>query len=782
YSGENSDSLGEISGSPDRNLEFYDELVAANLDGQGTDEFILGDASDDRIHIYTTELTEINSFDVGFERYDDLAAGDLDGDGTPEIILGDASDPGGHSIRIFSQNGDEIGWYQVAGGYERYDRVAAGDLDGDGIDEIVFGDVSTGDDSIHILKWSASASGHITEAHKFFVDYSRKDEIAVGDVNGDGTAEIIYGCGSSFSSNLESRQRITVYDGDGNRLALSADISFSGADSLTAGDVNMDGRDEIIVAKVADRSIRVYKVSADGNFLETANLAGCFHTPNLIPIDDFYDGIKIVVGDVDGGSLTVGDPICRGQSEIDEQLIAVINAPPKHNGINNDPGIFTVSYEHDQTQTLTNTLTAITSFAFSDKIETKMNLVLSKMKVSLSRKFNLKQQQTSQTQVSIQIGEGLVADLADRKYAVTTIFDLFEYPVLDPQGDHLVIDGKPQYLLVSVPVSIGTPTLGYYNSSIHTLGDITSYPHQVSKLTNFSFEPIYDTAFVAGPDPSSAFIKKSESQFNENKASAEIKIALGLEIKGVGGSGKFSGEYGNQLISTHKLEFKENTSLEIDYAGGINDENKYYSAHAYAYYDTVDGHLVLDWLVNSYGSYYTSSLIGDLPWWLNLQPVFTPWLSLNSPLPLPTGQETYDYDDNGQTVRSDDPAACQPLGYEIADNQLNLLLDLPAFADPVDIYVTLYAPEIDPNRFYYVTPDGTTEPLTTHLLPWATFTSGDLNETLISGIPINTLPFGHYYFYLLVAPANQSPLNRYYLWSTVYKKEITINPIPINPH
>ncbi|NPA24689.1 MAG: hypothetical protein GXO34_02555, partial [Deltaproteobacteria bacterium] len=30
YSGENSDSLGEISGSPDRNLEFYDELVAAN--------------------------------------------------------------------------------------------------------------------------------------------------------------------------------------------------------------------------------------------------------------------------------------------------------------------------------------------------------------------------------------------------------------------------------------------------------------------------------------------------------------------------------------------------------------------------------------------------------------------------------------------------------------------------------------------------------------------------------------------------------------------------------
>ena len=219
-----------------------------------------------------------------------------------------------------------------------------------------------------------------------------------------------------------------------------------------------------------------------------------------------------------------------------------------------------------------------------------------------------------------------------------------------------------------------------------------------------------------------------------------------------------------------------NTSLKIDYAGGINDEDQYYSAHAYAYYDTVDGHLVLDWLVSSYGSYYTSSQIGDLPWWLNLKPGFKPWLNLNSPLPPPAGRKVFDYDDAGQTRRSDDPADCRPLGYEVADGRLSLLLDLPAFDNPVDVYIVLYAPAIDEDHFYCITRDGT-EVLTTRLIPWATFTSGDLNEILIGDIPVNGLPFGTYSLYLLAAPANQPPLDKYYLWSTSYIKKIVIKPI-----
>lgn len=761
-----------------RNLQTYDELVLANMDGQGTDEIIIGDASDNKIHIYTTSLGEITSFEVGFERYDDLAVGDVNGDGNKEIILGNANDPHGHGIQIFSMDGTEIGWIKISSGYERYDRIAVGDLDGDGVDEIIHGDASTGDDSIHIYKWNWNADGRVSELHKFNVNYSRYDEIAVADIDNDGYGDIIFGCGSS-SANPDIRNRITVYDMDGNVKAQSADIGFSGIDELAAGDVDMDGRAEIVVGKNSDHALHVYKVGEDGNFWEMDSFAVQYHTSGSD--DDRYDGEKIAIGDLDGGSITVGEPVCQGQMEIDDQVIAVINAPPKQESVNSDPGNFLVTYEHSQTETTSNTVTAVTGFTFSAKLTGKFNIGVVKVKASLDSKYNHSKKTQSGTSKSVQVGEGLTADQADRKVALTTTFDIFEYPVLDENGNQEVIDGEPQYLMVTVPISIGTPTLGYYNSSIHTLADLTSYPSQMSALVNYPFDPIYDYSFVAGPDPSSGLIKKSESYFNSQQTSSTIKISASVAASYMGYGATISGDYQHQSIATHRVEFKEDTSLEIEYAGGISDENKYYTAHAVAYYDSVDGHLVLDWLVPSYGSFYTAS--NFQPWMPNL--VFNPVISgnlqqyMSISLPVPTGKQSFEYhDDQGKMLRDREPKNCQPLGFKNPDSTLNLQVNLPTFDAPVDLYLAFYAPNLDEDHIYLFTPAGI-KPIVNSLIPWMSFSSGNINESVFGEIPLAQLPFGTYYFYLLASPANADPLVKYYLWGTSFTKQITFRPLPI---
>ncbi|MCD6199532.1 MAG: hypothetical protein J7K15_13355 [Deltaproteobacteria bacterium] len=755
-----------------RNLQTYDELVVADMDGQGTDEIIIGDASDNKIHIYTASLGEITSFGVAFERYDDLAVGDVDGDGNKEIILGDASDPQGQSIQIFRMDGTKIGWIKVSGGYERYDRIAVGDLDGNGVDEIIHGNASTGDDSIHIYKWNESAEGHVSELQKFNVNYSRYDEIAVADVDNDGEGDIIFGCGSS-SANPDIRHRITVYDIDGNVKAQSADIGFSGTDELAAGDVDMDGRAEIVVGKDSDHALHVYKVGEDGDFLPLDPFDVNYRTGGSD--DDRYDGEKIAIGDLDGGSITVGDPICRGQMEIDDQVMAVINAPPKQEGVNSDPGNFLVKYEHSQTETTSNTVTAVTGFTFSTKITGSFNIGVTKAKISMGWKYNHSKKSQSGTSTSVQVGEGLTADQADRKVALTTTYDVFEYPILDENGNQEIMDGEPQYLMVTLPVSIGTPTLGYYQSSIHTLDNVTSYPPQESKLVHYLFDPIYNYSFIAGPDPSSGFIKKSETYFNSQKTSSSIKISVSAAASYMGSSASISGDYQQQFIATHKIEFKEDTSLKIEYAGGISDENKYYTAHAVAYYDSEDGHLVLDWVVPSYGSFYTASNFN--PWMPNL--VFTGnlWQYMSISLPLPVGHQRFEYhDDQGTTLRNQEPANCRPLGFKNPDSTLNLQVDLPTFDAPVDIYLAFYAPDLDADHIYLFTPGGI-EVFTDTLIPWRSFSSGDINESVFGDIPLAHLPVGTYYFYLLASPANGNPVERYYLWGTSFTKQIYLHPL-----
>ncbi len=118
------------------------------------------------------------SFKIDFEQDDGLAVGDVNGDGIAEIVHGDRDD----WIRVYNMRGNKLGEFPVD--FEQDDGLAVGDVNGDGIAEVIHGDR---DDWIRVYDMRGN------KLREFPVDFEQDDGLTVGDVNGDGASEIIHG-------------------------------------------------------------------------------------------------------------------------------------------------------------------------------------------------------------------------------------------------------------------------------------------------------------------------------------------------------------------------------------------------------------------------------------------------------------------------------------------------------------------------------------------------------------------------------------------------------------
>jgi len=132
------------------------------------------------------------AYDENFRGGVNVATGDIDGDGIDEIITG-AGFTGGPQVRIFDSRGSVKGQFFA---YDKNSRngvtVATGDIDGDGIDEIITG---AGFNEKPIIK-IFDAQGNLQGQFFAYAEHFRGGvNVATGDTNGDGIDEIITGAG-----------------------------------------------------------------------------------------------------------------------------------------------------------------------------------------------------------------------------------------------------------------------------------------------------------------------------------------------------------------------------------------------------------------------------------------------------------------------------------------------------------------------------------------------------------------------------------------------------------
>jgi hypothetical protein len=128
-----------------------------------------------------------------FEIGDQFTAGELDGDNQSELIYlihGTAFDPVGEIQIVDPDTSGDLATYGPSVDINPWDAIAAGDVNGDGVDEIIWGAQDGGD--VYVIAWDGT-SGGFSEIGTIANVFARYDRIVAGDINDDGIAEIIHG-------------------------------------------------------------------------------------------------------------------------------------------------------------------------------------------------------------------------------------------------------------------------------------------------------------------------------------------------------------------------------------------------------------------------------------------------------------------------------------------------------------------------------------------------------------------------------------------------------------
>ncbi|GAB4486858.1 MAG: hypothetical protein OHK006_15200 [Thermodesulfovibrionales bacterium] len=205
-------------------------------------------------------VREFAPFGAGYSGDLSIASGDIDGDGFDEIIVSYGADAGNAArVKVFSRSGQPVTGadFILLDQEMKYGaRVAAGDFDGDGRAEIA---VSAGPgqaNSAHVAVYAYREGSLVATGVNIVAMGSMYGaNVAAGDVDGDGVAELVVAPGPDPNADAVARvfKIDTVLDCGGwsaSEFSTISATSLSGGygANVAAVDLNSDGRSEIILS------------------------------------------------------------------------------------------------------------------------------------------------------------------------------------------------------------------------------------------------------------------------------------------------------------------------------------------------------------------------------------------------------------------------------------------------------------------------------------------------------------------------------------------------------
>ncbi|MFH1413016.1 MAG: S8 family peptidase [bacterium] len=269
---ENGSGLNLASG--DVNNDKITEIVTGPIAGHKPEVKIF-DQQGKLIHSF---LAYAEHFTGGVQ----VAVGDVNNDGVDEIITGPGA---GHKpeVKIFDQNGKLLNKFlSYAGGFGGGVNVTVGDVNGNGIDEIITGPFSKGGAHIRIFNFDGRVLHEFFAYEKHIRNGFQAAAAHFSDFR-DNKAKIIVSAGYGMAPYVK------IFDLEGKlRWKFGAyKVSFAGGVNLITGDVNNDGVDEIITGAGPGGSphVRIFKNYG-------------------ILVDSFYAGSEKFIGGIKPSIIT----------------------------------------------------------------------------------------------------------------------------------------------------------------------------------------------------------------------------------------------------------------------------------------------------------------------------------------------------------------------------------------------------------------------------------------------------------------------------------------------
>jgi hypothetical protein len=224
-------------------------VAIGDVNGDGIADIITGPGAGGgpEIKVYDgatgAVLLDFMAFSPNFTGGVFVAAGDVNGDGHADIIVG-ADAGGGPEVAVFSgANGSLLNaFFPYDPNFQGGVRVAAGDLTGSGRADIITAAGPGG--GPHIEAFDALTPSLVLRS--FFAydpNFTGGVYVGAGDVNGDGKADIITGAGPGGGP------QVTVFSGANNKVLQSFfaySPLFPGGVRVGAVDVNGDGKADIL--------------------------------------------------------------------------------------------------------------------------------------------------------------------------------------------------------------------------------------------------------------------------------------------------------------------------------------------------------------------------------------------------------------------------------------------------------------------------------------------------------------------------------------------------------
>jgi hypothetical protein len=226
-----------------------------DLNGDGNDEIITGAGAGGGPHVRAFSQNGAPFQNISFMAYDPsfsggvfVAAGDLFGDGQDEIVTG-AGAGGGPHVRVFRYDKDQNVLTAVGGGFMAYNpafpggvHVAVADVDHDGKDEIITGAGPSGGPQVSVFKYAPD--GTVTATGTSFMAFSPQfpGGAFVGGAHSKGAPDIITGAGPSGGP------EVAVFQANNSLTSAfyAYDPGFPGGVHVAGGDVDGNGNNNIV--------------------------------------------------------------------------------------------------------------------------------------------------------------------------------------------------------------------------------------------------------------------------------------------------------------------------------------------------------------------------------------------------------------------------------------------------------------------------------------------------------------------------------------------------------